>query len=304
MEDSAESSGMARRILLAAAASWVLLAVVSGVWDLAISRAVVNAESVWGRFGARWGELPGFLVSALGVSVVLGHLLASQKRGPRTVLRAVARVGGGIALAALALFGWYRSIDLIAHGYAGDRTIVVLAAAFLAGVGSVLAASRLPRPVRGWIVPPAAVVTILALANPILFVQLCKTLWGRVRFRDLAPDFSNFTPWFLPQGVTGHRSFPSGHTAMGWMLLPLAFAGDRLSLRGHDWRRTISERFRRGGTWAVVLGWGVLVAASRVVVGAHYLSDVVFSTGVAFAVTVPLCRRLCGHTVARTTSLR
>ena len=51
-------------------------------------------------------------------------------------------------------------------------------------------------------------------------------------------------------------------------------------------------------------GWGVFVAASRVVVGAHYLSDVVFSTGAAFAVTVPLCRRFCEHPVARTSALR
>jgi membrane-associated phospholipid phosphatase len=304
MDDSAESSRRARRILLATAVSWVLLAVVSGVWDLTISRAVVNAESGWGRFGARWGELPGFLVSALAVSVVLGNLLASVKKGPRTVDRVFRRVGGGIVLALLALFGWYRSFDLIVHGYAGDRTIVVLAAALLAGVAAVLATSRLPRPIRACIVGPAAVVAILAVANPILFVQLCKTLWGRVRFRDLAPDFSNFTPWFLPQGVTGHRSFPSGHTAMGWMLLPLAFAGDRLSLRNAAGRRTLRERFRRGGTWTVVIGWGVFVAASRVVVGAHYLSDVVFSTGAAFAVTVPLCRRFCEHPVARTSALR
>ena len=37
-------------------------------------------------------------------------------------------------------------------------------------------------------------------------------------------------------------------------------------------------------TLALCVGWGVFVAASRVVIGAHYLSDVLFSSAFAFGV--------------------
>jgi membrane-associated phospholipid phosphatase len=104
--------------------------------------------------------------------------------------------------------------------------------------------------------------------NDLLFVQITKTLWGRVRFRDLDALQANFTPWYLPQGITGHRSFPSGHAAMGWMLLPLL-------LLALDRGRGVQV-----ATGVLVVTWGVLVAVSRVVVGAHYASDVLFSSAV------------------------
>jgi len=110
----------------------------------------------------------------------------------------------------------------------------------------------------------------LAILNPLVFVGIIKLLWGRVRFRDLTSDHSNYTPWFSPQGINGHESFPSGHTAMGWMLLPLF-----LLTRKKSWK----VKFLVG---SVILAWGVIVALGRVVIGAHYASDVLFSTGVAF----------------------
>ncbi|MBK7228246.1 MAG: phosphatase PAP2 family protein [Ignavibacteriales bacterium] len=55
----------------------------------------------------------------------------------------------------------------------------------------------------------------------ILFVSLIKIFWGRIRFRDLSDNYSDFTPWYFSQGVTGHQSFPSGHAAMGFMMMAL-----------------------------------------------------------------------------------
>ena len=41
----------------------------------------------------------------------------------------------------------------------------------------------------------------------------------------------------------------------------------------------------------LVLGWGTFVMASRVAVGAHYASDVLFSTGIAAITTLLLYRK-------------
>ncbi len=96
----------------------------------------------------------------------------------------------------------------------------------------------------------------VALLVPLAFVQTIKLLWGRVRFRDLGGDFSRFTPWYLPQGYTGNFSFPSGHAAMGVFLL------------------TMNYYFQRKEVLWATLVWAIMVAVSRVIIGAHYASDV------------------------------
>ncbi|GAG81652.1 unnamed protein product, partial [marine sediment metagenome] len=43
---------------------------------------------------------------------------------------------------------------------------------------------------------------------------------------------------------------------------------------------------------ALVLGWAIFVGLSRIVLGAHYASDVLFSAGVASVVTILMYRQL------------
>lgn len=105
---------------------------------------------------------------------------------------------------------------------------------------------------------------VATLLTPLFLVQTIKWYWGRIRFHDLNADYSDFTPWYLPQGYTDNRSFPSGHAAMGWVLLALIVLA--------------SSRRQRILISTVVIVWGLLVSMGRVVAGAHYLSDVYVST--------------------------
>jgi membrane-associated phospholipid phosphatase len=57
---------------------------------------------------------------------------------------------------------------------------------------------------------------------------------------------------------------------VGWLLLPALLLWPPGS-RGYRW------------TFAASFAWGTFVAASRVVIGAHYASDVLFSSALAFA---------------------
>ncbi|MDO9537496.1 MAG: phosphatase PAP2 family protein, partial [Thermoplasmata archaeon] len=112
-----------------------------------------------------------------------------------------------------------------------------------------------------------------------LSVQSIKILSGRVRYIDLMPDHSNFSPWYVFHGIDWHNSsFPSGHTAMAWMFLPvLVFL----------WKGEQRKGVKFLGT-GMIIGWGAFVLTSRVIIGAHYASDVLFSTGMAAIVTYVL----------------
>ncbi|MHA1507314.1 MAG: phosphatase PAP2 family protein, partial [Promethearchaeota archaeon] len=99
---------------------------------------------------------------------------------------------------------------------------------------------------------------------------------------DLDSGYTNFTYWFLPPGISGGgSSFPSGHATMGWMFLPLL-----ITVKD----RKIKDPLRIIVT-VLIIGWGIFVAASRIAVGAHYSSDVLFSTGAATIVTIFLYTR-------------
>ncbi len=127
-----------------------------------------------------------------------------------------------------------------------------------------------------------AVITVLTVVNPLLFIQITKVLSGRVRFENLI-SLADYTPWFLPPGLASSgRSFPSGHTSMSFMLLPLL-----ILMRDYTWKNPKIIVLT-----ALVLGWAIFVGLSRIVLGAHYASDVLFSAGMASVVTILMYRRL------------
>jgi membrane-associated phospholipid phosphatase len=63
---------------------------------------------------------------------------------------------------------------------------------------------------------------------------------------------------------------------MGWMFLPMLIAMK-------DRKNTDPIRLL---TIILVVGWGLFVGLSRIAVGAHYASDVLFSTAAATSVTI------------------
>jgi len=121
--------------------------------------------------------------------------------------------------------------------------------------------------------------------NPLIFVQITKIMCGRVRFNDLSPGYSNYSPWFLPpgplSGIQGNASFPSGHTAMGWMFLPLL-----IGVRNREWKDPV-----RIIITVLIIGFGLFLGVSRIVTGDHYASDILFSTAVATIATIWLYQK-------------
>jgi membrane-associated PAP2 superfamily phosphatase len=112
---------------------------------------------------------------------------------------------------------------------------------------------------------------MLALGPGLIVNGVFKPYWQRPRpLQTLAFGGSEpFVPvWEL--GASPHcKSFPSGHASMGFYLLAPAFLCHR--------RRRLALTFV-----AVGLAGGLLVGAGRVMQGAHYPSDVVWSAGMVY----------------------
>ena len=249
------------KLLLVIGIVWVILALVFGFTDLEISKAVVNENSNWGNFGADYGEIPGYGLIAIALATFLGSFNNNLKL--QKIPAYVSVIFGVLFI----IFG-----DSVTNLYTGWCLIIPMI------IFVIITWNRDWKNYR----TIAGIISLLAIINPLILVQLMKLFWGRVRFRDLSPGFVDYTPWFLPQGITGNQSFPSGHTAMGWMFLPLLI--------------TIKDRKNKDAIKIIIsfliLGWGLFVGLSRIVIGAHYASDVLFSTMMAAVSTILLYKKL------------
>lgn len=245
---------MVSKLTLFVLVSWIIFAIIFGIYDLNISIAVVDGTSEWGNFGADYGELPGYALIGIALATFIGGNIKNLK---------LQKIPALIIIVIGMLFIIFESF------YIGYSLIIPMI------IYTIITWNKDWKNYRTL----AGIISLLAVINPLLFVQTFKILCGRVRFRDLDPGFTNFTPWFLPPGLSSDGlSFPSGHTAMGWMFLPLLIAVKD---------REIKDPYRIIIT-VLVIGWGAFVGLSRIVVGAHYASDVLFSTGVASIITIVL----------------
>jgi membrane-associated PAP2 superfamily phosphatase len=141
-----------------------------------------------------------------------------------------------------------------------------------------------------------ALLVFAAILGPLLLVNgILKPLWGRPRPRqvELFGGSRPYRPWWqpghpgdgsnVPSGqaapqplwhkikasyLDGGRSFPSGHAAMGYVLVGGVFLVPR---RRPTWLRGLVL----GGA----LAYGSLLGLTRIVQGGHFLSDVLWSGG-------------------------
>jgi lipid A 4'-phosphatase len=120
----------------------------------------------------------------------------------------------------------------------------------------------------------------LALGPGLLVNGVFKEWWGRARPSDIE-EFGRealFTPaWMITDYCETNCSFVSGHASMAFWTVALAL------LLPRPWRRP---------AFAGALVFGAVVGGARIVVGGHFLSDVVFAGIMTVALTLWLHRAL------------
>jgi len=256
-----------KKFTLSVIICWIVLAIIFGLSDLEISIALVDRDSIWANIGKYYGEGPGYGIIAMALAILIGKSKDDIKK-QRIVSYFIILIG--VIFLVLAII--FSNLWFITFG--GGIVLVMLIFLILTRNKDLNQYKTI-----------AIVIIMLTLINPLIFVQITKIMCGRVRFNDLSPGYSNYTPWFLPpgplSGIKGNASFPSGHTAMGWMFLPLL-----ILVRERSWKDPI-----RILTTLFVIGFGLFLGISRIVTGDHFASDVLFSSAVAIVATIWLYKR-------------
>ena len=231
---------------------------VGSFFDYQISSALFNIGSMYGRFIEAVGEMP-FELTASVAGVMLVRAVRPDSGGSR----------------------WLAVLGILVNvGLAGYKLIAVqLVLTFVLVIAANLIVYRLTRATESdeltrW----ALMVLAVWVAQAIILNVIVKPLWSRPRMRviEVTPGL-NYQPWwvignpdkwaYIAAGVIkdGFKSSASGHTAhaaIGLMLagLPAAAFKEKPSRR-----RVIF--------WAAAV-IAALVAFGRIVIGAHFLSDV------------------------------
>lgn len=222
-----------------------------------------NPVAVWFR---NTGEIPCRLICPVAGAAIF---CCGEKKLTK-IAGALINIGGS------AYLGYYLGKYFFLEEYRMSFDII-----FGVGCGAVLLVACIFIKVPQNLKKPVCVIAvtgIAVMAVQLLAVEIMKTLWGRVRFRDLlaSGNYDEFTPWYIISGKNGNKSFPSGHTAgagMSYLMMFFPYLSEKC-----EKRKTLC--------FAVPFVYTSVVAFTRLVMGAHYLSDVTIGGVVSFTLVI------------------
>ena len=243
-------------------AVWAVLAVIFAFTDWQISQSLYNPEAGWAHFMEAYGQVPGSFLGVLSASILLRTYKVEKK------FKSIAGVIGLGLLTIFAAFGM--SADLLGAQVDPDNintTALLILPLAIVIIGQVIL-RRFSYEAISQYKPAAKAGLLLMFLGGFITVWAFKIPWGRWTYRDIleAANPSLFTPWYLPQGNNGHHSFFSGHTALSFVVMGYLYYVKK-------------EHNARNIFLAVFLLWGIVGGMSRIVVGAHFASDVLFGAG-------------------------
>ncbi|GGA13198.1 phospholipid phosphatase [Paenibacillus marchantiophytorum] len=258
---------------------WIILMAIFTFTDLQVSQMLYNEEhSKFGWFFEVYGEHPAFIVLFAS-----GNILFSTVREAQWVKKMLVRLVAGMFILMGGFSMFFMALNRGFELAGGGVMLISLASAVLLAVilqwmlkqVSVEKLSAYNR--AAW----AGIVIVFA---EIMVVNVLKIFWGRMRFRNMEGDYSQFTRWFLPQGIQengvtaeAHKSFPSGHSANGWTMMVWMLFMPFVN----KWRSIML---------VVAMAWGLCTSTSRVIMGDHFATDVLSGAFITITSMLLICK--------------
>lgn len=270
-----KKSIISTRSCLVVGISVVILMLVGSFFDYQLSSSLYNEKNIFGLIFAAYGQLPSALAMSIGGGLWI--YTAVKYKGIPNGIRAFF---GSL----LAIFGVFMGYYEPAGYLTSTPKLFLLVVSVLINFGSIYLVLMLVKKHGEHEMRRLAAFLIFFVVSQILVVNVIKVPWARprMRFIQLYPEVEFANWWqigssikdkYITMGVGSNefKSFPSGHTASSLNILFVCVLA--------RYSNFIKEKR------TIVLGgallFGVLTALSRIVLGAHFLTDVT----VGFAIT-------------------
>lgn len=275
---------------------YVTALILATFYDFEIAKGIAklnNAEYVsknkFGRFFETVGEMPIYLLVAFAGSILFINCGRLKNKTKKIVIR----VALYLIVFCILFFSAYRFMNYIAEltgAFSCREMWAILAEILITLVSAViiyvtitsLGTERCKRLLL------FAFIIILTAIFSQLITQGVKLFWGRARYRTINAlnNADLYSPWYMPQGMPeiskaeeligitsdAFKSFPSGHTTAAGMMIVLTYLPGCFKRLSKNWVKVIF--------YVVAYLYLFIVALSRMVMGAHYLSDVLFGAGI------------------------
>lgn len=257
----------------------IIMMIIGTFYDLYISKALYDQNNIFGNIFAAFGEYPsslGFVAS--GTMIIIGRNKEHKVKNILQIILGIWFIISGSLMAAM-----------LPTNYLDIPSILSIIIGLTCSILTILLITKLAKNTdRQTIIKLASVFIIVIFAN-IIIINIIKIPWGRARYRLVAVnDQVYFMPWYQPgttlkdtlvaQGVLKEefKSFPSGHTANASCMLLISLLP------------VLSSKLTNKKNILFITGfiWTLLVALSRISMGAHYLTDTMIALLVGLIVFI------------------
>ena len=269
--------------------SLFILLLIGSCFDEQISTILYHPQNSIGVLLASYGQLPAMLCCASGGILMI--TIADMKKKARAMECWI----GGVLLNLFAVIGITMDPMLYIEGMSVWLSLVI---ALLLVAATDILILKLSKGADRKQIKYFIIIVVGTMFLEMILINLIKIPWGRPRMRMIAvqPEAA-FQPWWvigsemkdtlMTMGVAAEefKSFPSGHSGNAACALLLSI----LPL--------ICSRLK--GKETMLMASGILitlmVAGSRIVMGAHFLSDITVGMGITFLVEAVLIHQIDKH---------
>lgn len=235
-------------------------------FDLSISMTIFNIESKFGIFFAAFGEWPYSIIAVFSTSALL--VTRDKTIKWKNIMGIIVYGLIGLLFTAMVAMMPGRYISALPTALMWIIALGIYAA-------SLFVCTKIAQ-THSVNLRQAAVISIFTIVAATVSINIIKQFWGRPRMRIMTNPTNEFTPWFIPQGIAAsdeYKSFPSGHSANSATIICITLLP------------MFVDRLKNNKTvlYIIAAAWTLTVMISRVIMGAHFSTDVIMGTAISVA---------------------